>query len=62
LYFDESDRRGRCSGRIWSLSIHSNERQKQEKQKAEWGFRTMPISVPGMPISGSALMAIMIPG
>ncbi len=28
----------------------------------DWGFRTMPISVPGMPITGSGLMAIMIPG
>ncbi len=28
----------------------------------DWGFRTMPISVPGMPISGSGMMAIMIPG
>jgi len=27
-----------------------------------WGFRTMPISVPGMPITGSAVMAITIPG
>jgi len=27
-----------------------------------WGFRTMPISVPGMPITGSGMMAIMIPG
>ncbi len=27
-----------------------------------WGFRTMPISVPGMPIRGSGMMAIMIPG
>ena len=27
-----------------------------------WGFRTMPISVPGMPITGSGLMAITIPG
>jgi Tol biopolymer transport system component len=28
---------------------------------AYWGFRTMPISVPGMPITGSGLMAITIP-
>jgi hypothetical protein len=27
-----------------------------------WGFRTMPISVPGMPITSSAVMAITIPG
>jgi len=27
-----------------------------------WGFRTMPISVPGMPITGSGMMAIVIPG
>jgi hypothetical protein len=27
-----------------------------------WGFRTMPIGVPGMPITGSGMMAIMIPG
>jgi hypothetical protein len=28
----------------------------------EWGFRTMPISVPSMPITDSGLMAITIPG
>jgi hypothetical protein len=27
-----------------------------------WGFRTMPISVPGMPITDSEMMAITIPG
>jgi len=34
----------------------------QIRSKKKWGFRTMPISVPGYADHGSGMMAIMIPG
>jgi predicted nucleic acid-binding protein len=37
-------------------------KKQNRKRVGHWGFRTMPISVPGMPISGSGMMAIRIPG
>jgi len=57
----------RQSGHADRLQLDRDSREsppieRQGRNRNNWGFRTMPISVPGMPITRSGMMAIMIPG